>query len=116
MGSSGQSVSAHSQNTVEIVSDPTRDEVYEHRNLMRDFEDVPVVLAAVKARVDYLVSTDADLTDVGESTEALRHLLDPAKVVRVGAFLDQVMGWSHDALAAVARRRWSDIKGDDWTR
>ena len=68
-------MSAHSQNTVKIVSDPTRDEVYEHRNLVRNFEDVPVVLAAVKARVDYLVSTDTDLTDVGDSTEGLRHLL-----------------------------------------
>jgi len=101
---------------VEIVNDPTREEVYEHENLVRDFADVPVVLAAAKAHVDYLVSTDTDLTDLDTSTEALRRWLDPAKVVRVGTFLNQVMGWSHDALAAIARRRWSDITGDYWTR
>lgn len=101
---------------VEIVADPPREEVYALRHLVRDIEDVPVVIAAAWAHVDYLVSTDADLTDSGASTEALREFLDPAKVIKVGAFLNQVMGWSHDALAAIDRRRWTDIKGDVWQR
>ncbi len=56
---------------VEIVADPAAEEVSAHRNLVRDVRDVPVVLAAAKAHVDYLVSTDADLTDMDESTQAL---------------------------------------------
>ncbi|MFZ1238269.1 MAG: putative toxin-antitoxin system toxin component, PIN family [Anaerolineae bacterium] len=101
---------------VEIADDPTLDEVRNHRDLVRDIKDVPVVLAAVKASVDYLVSTDADLTDVDASTEALRLLLEPAKVLRVGTFLHDVMGWSHQALDSISRRRWDEIHGDTWTR
>jgi len=101
---------------VEIVADPTREEVSAHRNLVRDIEDVPVVLSAAKARVDYLVSTDTDLTDLDASTEALRQLLDPGKVIRVGTFLNQIMGWSHDALTSIGRRRWDDLRGDAWAR
>jgi len=96
---------------VEIVDDPTREEVSANRNLVRDIEDVPVVLAAAKARVDYLVSTDTDLTDLNASTEALRHLLDPGEIVRVGTFLNQVMGWSHEDLTSIGRR-WDDLKGN----
>lgn len=99
----------------EIVDDPPREEIYSHRHLVRDIEDVPVVLAAAKSKVDYLVSTDSDLTDVDASTEALRQLLDPGKVFRVGTFLNQVMGWSREALAAIDQRRWSDIRDDAWT-
>ena len=98
------------------LDDPTLDEVRNHRDLVRDIKDVPVVLAAVKASVDYLVSTDADLTDVDASTEALRLLLEPAKVLRVGTFLHDVMGWSHQALDSISRRRWDEIHGDTWTR
>ena len=99
---------------VEIVDDPTREEVLAHRNLVRDIEDVPVVLAAARARVDYLVSTDTDLTDLDASTKTLRQILEPAKAVRVGTFLNQVMGWSHEALSSIDRRRWDDLKGDAW--
>jgi len=45
---------------VEIAADPTAEEVSAHRALVRDFKDVPVVLAAARAHVGYLVSTDAD--------------------------------------------------------
>ena len=101
---------------IEVVNDPTREEVSAHRGLVRDIEDVPVVLAAARAHVDYLVSTDTDLTDLGASTETLRQMLEPGRVVRVGTFLNQVMGWSHEALTSISRRRWVDLKGDTWGR
>ena len=100
---------------VEIVAEPSRDEVYVHRHLVRDIEDVPVVLAAAKAQADYLVSTETDLTDTNPSTDALRQFLAPGKVLKVGAFLNQVMHWSHEALAAIDHRHWSDIQGNAWT-
>jgi predicted nucleic acid-binding protein len=101
---------------VEVVDDPTHEEVSAHHCLVRDVEDVPVVLAAAKAHVDYRVSTDTDLTDPGMGTEALRQILEPGKVLRVGSSLNQVMGWSHEALTSISRRRWVDLKGDTWGR
>ena len=99
---------------VEIAADPTAEEVSAQRNLVRDVKDVPVVLAAAKAHVNYLVSTDADLTDMDESTEALRAMIAPGKVLRVGVFLNQVMGWSHEDLEAISRRQWREIRSRVW--
>ena len=71
-------------------------------------------MAAAAAGVDFLVSTDADLTDVNESTEALRQFVAPGRVMRPGAFLSDIIGWSHDDLDAISRRKWRDLKGDLW--
>lgn len=99
---------------IETIPDLTPEEVVSHRNLVRDFKDVPVVLAAAEARVDFLVSADTDLTDVNQTTEALRALIAPGKVMTPGAFLDQVIGWSHAELDAISRRQWRDMLGDIW--
>jgi len=99
---------------MEIVDEPTPEEVKANHDLVRDIDDVPVVLAAAKAEVDFLVSTDADLTDVDESTEKLRQMLAPGKVMKVGSFLNEVMGWSHETLEAISRRRWGDVQGEIW--
>lgn len=99
---------------VEIVDEPTPEEVEANHDLVRDIDDVPVVLAAAKAKVDFLVSTDADLTDVDESTEKLRQMLAPGKAMKVGSFLNEVMGWSHEALEAISHRHWRDVKGEIW--
>lgn len=101
---------------IETIADPTPEEVANHRDLVRDFKDVPVVMAAAAAGVDYLVSTDADLTDVDQSTEALRQLIAPGKVMKPGAFLSEVIGWSHADLDAIGRRQWRAIEGDIWGR
>jgi predicted nucleic acid-binding protein len=98
----------------ETVADPTPEDVAGHRDLVRDFKDVPVVMAAARAGVDFLVSTDADLTDTDQSTEALRQLVAPGKVMKPGAFLSDVVGWSHADLEAISRRQWRDIQSDTW--
>jgi predicted nucleic acid-binding protein len=46
----------------ETIADPTPEDVVNHRHLVRDFKDVPVVMAAAEAGADFLISTDADLT------------------------------------------------------
>ncbi|HZS94221.1 MAG TPA: PIN domain-containing protein, partial [Chloroflexota bacterium] len=56
----------------EIVPDPTVDEVKKNLGLCRDEDDVPVALAAIAARVDYLVTNDIDLTVEDDSTIDLR--------------------------------------------
>ncbi len=56
----------------ELVDDPTFEELEAHKNLVRDLSDVPIALSAIKAKVDYLVSEDKDLTVQDETTEELR--------------------------------------------
>ncbi len=94
---------------IEHVSEPTREEIDTNRTLVRDPKDVAVALAAINARVDYLVSTDTDLTDLDATTEELRARLAPGRVMKPGEFLNQVMGWTHESLEAISRRRWEDL-------
>jgi predicted nucleic acid-binding protein len=98
----------------ETIADPAPEEVAGHCNLVRDFKDVPVVMAAATAGVEFLVSTDADLTDLDQSTESLRQFVAPGRVMRPGAFLSDIIGWSHEGLEAISRREWRDLKGDVW--
>ena len=42
---------------IDTVADPTPDQVADHRELVRNFKDVPVAMAAAAAGADFLVST-----------------------------------------------------------
>jgi len=95
----------------ELVPDPPPEEVAAHAGLVRDAKDIPVALSAIRAKADYLVSTDRDFTDVDETTAELRRYLKP---IRVGSFLREVMGWSSQELSAIERRRWSDLERPFW--
>jgi predicted nucleic acid-binding protein len=95
---------------IEVVPDPTSDEVAAHADLLRDATDVPIALAAIDAGVDYLVSEDKDLTVQDATTEHLRAKL----TVRLpGTFLRQVLGWSSDELEQVRGRRWEDMDPEE---
>ncbi len=90
----------------ELVPDPTPEEVQAHIRLVRDETDIPVALAAIQARVDYLVSEDKDLSAEDETTEELRRHI---RVLISGTFLREVMGWSPEELEAVWHRTWEEI-------
>src|SRR5919109_3467502 len=77
----------------EEVPDPPPEEVAAHLDLVRDFSDVPVALAAIAAQVDYLVSEDKDLTATDATTQKLRAQV---KVLLTGTFLREVMGWTSE--------------------
>ena len=96
------------QANFELAPDQTAEEIAQHKGLVRDESDLPIVLAAIEAGVDYLVSEDKDLTDRDETTARLREKLT---VVLSGTFLRQVMGWTSDELEAVRNRTWSDFEG-----
>lgn len=96
---------------LEVVPDPTLEEVGANAGLVRDRKDIPVALAAIAAGAEYLVSTDRDFTDLDDSTVELRRRIRP---LAVGAFLHEVMGWSHESLSAIERRRWSDLERPSW--
>ena len=94
----------------ELVADPTREQVTQHSDLVRDSSDVPVALAAINAGVDYLVSEDKDLTVQDETTAQLRQALH---VMISGTFLSEVMGWSSQDLEKIRHRICRDIQPDE---
>jgi predicted nucleic acid-binding protein len=95
------------QNPFEIVPEAKPEEIAQHKGLVRDDSDVPVVLPYLKAAVDYLVSEDKDLTAQDASTEKLRQHLT---VMLSGTFLREVLGWTSEALEAIRHREWSEIE------
>jgi len=98
-----------SQLDFEEAPDPSDAEVEQHLDLVRDPTDVPVALAAINARVDYLVSEDKDLTSSDVTTAKLREQL---RVLLSGTFLRQVMGWASADLERVRGRTWHELEPD----
>jgi len=93
--------------TFELVPDPSPEQVAENRGLVRDETDIPVVLAAINAKVDYLVSEDKDLT-AQDATTALLHQKLAAQLS--GTFLREVRGWSSEELERTRNRNWEDME------
>jgi len=90
----------------EEVPDPGPEEVFANQALMRDVTDVPVALAAIAAEVDYFVSDDKDYT---APSQPIHRML---RIRLSGTFLNEVMGRSHEELAAVRRRKWLDLSSN----
>ena len=91
----------------ELVEEPSEKEIANAAVLVRDPTDLPVALAAINAKVDYLVSEDKDLTVRDKTTEELRRHL---KVYISGTFLREVLGWSSNELEVARRRKWQEIE------
>ncbi len=92
---------------MEIVKDPARRDMQKAAGLVRDETDIPVALAAINSKVDYLVSEDKDLAVQNETTAKLREHL---AVMLAGTFLREVMGWTSKQLEQVRRRTWKDLE------
>ncbi len=90
----------------ELVANPAKSELDEHPDLVRDKRDIPIALAAIKAKVDHLVSNDKDLTAQDQTTEQLRKYLQP---LQPGTFLREVMNWTGEELEAIRYRTWSEL-------
>ncbi len=86
----------------EPIPDPKPQEILDNQTLVRDISDVPIALAAINARVDYLISDDKDLS----SEEATRKLRTWLNLMRPVIFLREVMGWSQEDLEKIRRRNW----------
>ena len=83
----------------ELVPDPSPKEVMDSQGLVRDRSDIPIVLAALNAKTDYLISEDKDMTTRDATTAVLLS----------GTFLREVMGWSSERLASIRHRSWKDL-------
>lgn len=87
----------------EEVPTPSDEEIETHRELVRDAKDIHVALAAINAEVDYLISSDKDLTEPGEPVHQYLKVLLP------GAFLREHMEWTSETLEAIRARNWKDL-------
>lgn len=88
----------------EIVPMPTLSELASAPRLTRDPIDLPLVMAAIKAQVDWFISVDRSLS---EPTILLHRYL---KVVSPATFLRQSMGWSRDDLLRIRDRTWKEME------
>ncbi|MBI5183744.1 MAG: putative toxin-antitoxin system toxin component, PIN family [Nitrospinae bacterium] len=91
----------------EIAAIPSKNKLTRYPNLVRDKKDIPIALSAIKAKVDYLVSNDKDLTVQDQTTKQLREYLQP---LQPGTFLKEVMGWTSEELESIRYRTWQDLE------
>ncbi len=91
------------ESSYEKFATPSSEELAQHPDLVRDKKDIPVALAAINAQVDYLVSTDKDLTDPDAPVHQYLKVLLPAK------FLREHMGWTSERLEQIRNRKWGDL-------
>lgn len=92
----------------EEIPTPTDEEIAAHPELVRDPKDIHVALAAIAAKVDFLITQDKDFTERTEQTEELHQKI---RIILPGTFLREYMGWTSEALAVIKGRKWSDIEG-----
>jgi predicted nucleic acid-binding protein len=88
---------------LETVARPSLAEIAANHNLVRQAEDVPIALAAIKANVDYFVSEDKDFTERSATTHRIHRVLT---IMRPVIFLREVMGWSSEDLEKIRKRSW----------
>lgn len=88
------------------IDTPTREELEQAGTLSRDINDIPVVLAAINAHVDVLVSHDKDIT----ASDSPAHQY--VRVMLPGTFLREYLGWTSEQLEAIRNRTWSDLSNE----
>lgn len=89
------------------VKDPSEQAVKRNLRLVRSAKDVPIVLAAKRARISHLVTNDKDLTVEDKTTETIRQWFKP---ILPAVFLKEVMGWTSEALETIRHRTWEDLE------
>ena len=91
---------------IEYIPAPTKEEVAAHAGLIRDPKDIHVALAAIAAKVDFLVTQDADFIAEDESTREVQQRI---AIYTPGRFLRVYLGHSSEELEIIRKRTWIDI-------
>ena len=91
----------------ELAKSPSSAEVAANNDLCRHEQDVPILVAAIKAKVQCLVTNDRDLT-VQDSTTIKLHR--QVLVLLPPVFLRDYLGWTSEALERVRHRTWRGIQ------
>jgi predicted nucleic acid-binding protein len=94
----------------EIADNPNEEQIEQNKGLVRDITDIPIAIAAINAKVDFLVSEDKDLTARDETTQEMRKHLT---VLFAGTFLREVLNWTGDDLENVRKRTWQDLEENE---
>ena len=94
------------QSLFEEFPTPSDETILENNALVRDVKDVGIALAAIEAKVDFLVTQDRDFTDHTPENE---HLHEQLNIILPAAFLRYHMGWESDNLEKIRKRNWSDF-------
>lgn len=87
----------------ELVSSPEKADVIKHKGLIRDESDIPILLAAINAKVDFLVTGDKDFIGDSEVVKKLKRYFTP---LPPAIFLREVMNWSDEDLEKIRLRKW----------
>jgi len=93
----------------EVVRDPGKAEVEQNKNLVRDESDIPVLLTAICAGVDFFVTGDKDFIDDGEKIKG--KIKNNLILLAPTNFLKETLGYTDDELDRIGIRRWGDLKG-----
>lgn len=90
-----------------LLENPTIKEIEKNKGLVRHDPDLPLAVASIKAKVNYLVSNDDDFIGTDVSTKAIQ-----AKVncISAGNFLKKIMGWSSVELSDIQNRKWGESR------
>jgi len=91
----------------ELTPFPSPEAVSAASGLVRQAEDVPVVLSVIEAKVDYFVTYDCDFTDEDVSTKRVRTAIPG--IILPPVFLRDVMGWTSEELESIRGRTWADM-------
>ena len=94
----------------ELVNSPSAVEVAANIDLCRHETDVPIAVAAIKAKVQCLVTNDRDLTVQDDTTFRFHRQV---QVLLPAVFLRDWMGWTSEALERVRQRTWKDLGSSD---
>jgi predicted nucleic acid-binding protein len=92
---------------LEVVDNPSLQQVRDNIDLVRDASDVPIALAAINAGVDYLVTYDDDFTSNDETAEKVREAIPG--IILPPVFLRDVLGWTSEQLEQIRARNWEEI-------
>ena len=89
-----------------LLKDPSLTELEKHSDLIRDKTDLPLAVAAIKAKVNYLISNDKDFVGTDSTTGKIQ---SKVRCITAGNFLREVMGWRSEELDKIQRREWDDL-------
>lgn len=89
-----------------LIKDPSLNELKKHADLVRDKTDLPLAVAAINPKVDYLISNDKDFVGIGSTTNKIQ---SQVCCITAGNFLKEAMGWTSAELDKIQNRKWDDL-------
>jgi putative PIN family toxin of toxin-antitoxin system len=87
----------------ELIPDPEEGEVIKNKGLVRDESDIPIILSAIQAKVDFFITGDKDIIGDNEAVKKIEKYFLPLSCT---TFLREIMCWSDEDLEKIRLRKW----------